>query len=230
MREAVLVGRRERVTTVTRNAPEARNAVHRAVTDGLGEALEPAGRTPDLWAGIITGAGDKSLDAGAQLQALALTHREPFAVAVHEQAWGWVEHHVPKPTKAVDGTALGRGAEPTLASDLTVPSENTMAMAQTGELISAPRALELGLVDAVAPPALAPDAALRLARRITASAPPAAPASERIALGIHYGKIASEAAAWAPTRAAIGPPLRSKDGREGPRAFAEKRAPDWQGR
>jgi len=223
MREAVLVGRHEKVMTVTRNGPEARNAVHRAATAGAGEALEAAGRTPDVWAGIIAGAGDESLDAGAQLQALG--KRAPFTAGAREQAWGCVERHIPKPPTAVDGPALCRGAELTLASDLTVALESTITMAQTGELISAPRALELGLLDAVAPQALVLDAALRLARRITATAPLAAPASERIALGIQYGKIASEAAAWAPARAAIAPPAPVRRRARGPaRLRGEARA------
>ena len=111
MREAVLVERRERVMIVTLNRPEARNAVNRAVTVGVGEALEEADRNPDVWAVIITGAGDQSFCAGADLKALA--NREPFAVGEREQAWGfagYVEHHISKPTiAAVNGTALGGG-------------------------------------------------------------------------------------------------------------------------
>ena len=68
MSEAVLVERRERVMIVTLNRPESRNAVNRAVTVGVGEALEEADRNPDVWAVIITGAGDREFVSGGDLK------------------------------------------------------------------------------------------------------------------------------------------------------------------
>lgn len=95
---------------------------------------------------------------------------------------------------------------------------------------AARRALELGLVNAVVPAARLMDAALELAGRITANAPLSVQASKRIALGIVGGAIPHEAAAWSQTRSEIRALLRTEDGREGPRAFAEKRPPVWKGR
>lgn len=125
MSEAVLVERQDRVMIVTLNRPEARIAVTREVTVGVGEALEEAERKPDIWTVILTGAGELSFCAGADLKALA--SGQSHAVGPREQAWdfaGYVEHHISKPRiAAVNGIALGGGTEFTLASDLAVASE-----------------------------------------------------------------------------------------------------------
>lgn len=56
---------------ITINRPEARNAVNGAVSIVVGDALEEAHDNPDVRAVVITGAGDKSLCAGADLKAIA---------------------------------------------------------------------------------------------------------------------------------------------------------------
>ncbi|HEX2885944.1 crotonase/enoyl-CoA hydratase family protein [Vineibacter terrae] len=160
---------------------------------------------------------------------------------------------------AVNGFALGGGTEIALASDLVVASETAsfglpevkrgimaaaggafrlldqlprklaMEMVLTGEPITAQRALELGLVNAVVPQAQVLPTALALAARIAANAPLAVQASKRVALGIHSGEIPSEQKAWELTRLEIRRLMESADAKEGPRAFAEKRTPVWKG-
>ena len=159
---------------------------------------------------------------------------------------------------AVNGFALGGGTEISLASDLVVaadtasfglpevkrgiyagagglirlpaqiPKKIAMEMILTGEPISAQRALELGLVNRVVPQLEVVAAALELAGKITANAPLAVQVSKRIANGIHNGEVAAEAASWELSRAEGPALIRTADAAEGPRAFAEKRAPKWQ--
>ena len=66
-----------------------------------------------------------------------------------------------------------------------------------------------------------------LAERITCNAPLAVWASKRVAYGVDDSVIAGDEAGWQRTMREIGAVLRSEDAKEGPRAFAEKRAPVW---
>jgi crotonobetainyl-CoA hydratase len=261
--QAVLTERRGRVLLVTLNRPAARNAVNLAVTLGLGDALEEAEHDRDIWAVIVTGAGDKAFCAGADLK--AISRGESLAPADPARAgWGfagYVTHHISKPTiAAVNGFALGGGTEISLASDLVVaadtasfglpevkrgiyaaaggvfrlptqiPKKVAMEMILTGEPITAQRALELGLVNRVMPRAEVVAAALDLASKITANAPLSVQASKRIANGIADGRVAAEAESWELSRAEGRALRETADAAEGPRAFAEKRAPNWQAR
>ncbi|ORW74771.1 enoyl-CoA hydratase [Mycobacterium saskatchewanense] len=122
---AVLAERRGNVMVITINRPEARNAINAAVSIGVGVALDEAQRDPDVRAVVITGAGDKSFCAGADLKAIA--RRENIYHPDHAE-WGfagYVRHFIDKPTiAAVNGAALGGGTEIALASDLVVAATN----------------------------------------------------------------------------------------------------------
>ena len=126
------------------------------------------------------------------------------------------------------GIIAGAGGAFRLAQQL--PRKLAMEFLLTGEPFSAARALELGLVNAVVPLDGLMPAALALAEKIAANAPLSVQASKRIAMGIVDGRQAADDAFWQQSGSEARAVMRSEDAKEGPRAFAEKRAPAWKAR
>ncbi|MGQ0280359.1 enoyl-CoA hydratase-related protein [Sphingopyxis sp. Q841] len=124
---AVLTERRGHILIVTINRADARNAVNAAIHVGLGTALKEADEDPEIRAVILTGAGDRSFCAGADL--VAISRGEPIEPGDDERrAWGFggmASHPISKPNiAAVNGYAFGGGFELVLASDLVVAAEH----------------------------------------------------------------------------------------------------------
>ena len=259
--DKVLAERRGHVLVVTINRPEVRNAVDGEVHMTIGRLLDEVDADPDVRVVVITGAGDRAFSAGADLKATA---RGDTVLPPGFEHWGfagWVRHPISKPTiAAVNGAAMGGGAELLFSCDLAVAAEHAViglpevkvgmiaadggpfrAMAQlpqrvamemvlTGEPITAARALELDLVNRVVPGDQLIDAAMELAGRIAANAPLAVQASKRIALGLRDGARPAEQLHWELTRESAHAIARSADATEGVRAFLQKRLPVWTGR
>ena len=108
-----------------------------------------------------------------------------------------------------------------------LPQRVVMELLLTGAPLSAQRAHELGYVNAVVPLAQLRDKALQMARAIAANAPLTVKAArELVYLSGEMGRSAALRAAY-PLFESV---YLSEDAQEGPRAFAEKRAPRWSGR
>ena len=255
MTEAVLFeDRGDGIAIITLNRPEQRNALGRDIREGLFAAWDRFERDPALRVAILTGAGDKAFCAGGDLKEmverqLAVPPRDMFPVPGDT-----VE--LSKPTiAAVNGVAFAGGWMIAQACDLCVastgakfavtevkvgrsspwaaplihmiPQRIMMEILLTGKPISAQRAYEIGLVNRLAEPTQLLDCALELAREILDGAPLSVQAArETVMLSTEMGRSAALQAA----RHASEYCYHSEDAREGPRAFAEKRRPQWRGR
>lgn len=100
-------------------------------------------------------------------------------------------------------------------------------MAITGDNISAEEGLQHGLVSEVTEPGKAMDAAIALAERVAENAPLAVAASKKLVKAASQGY--DEAELWELQAGMMGTVFGSNDAKEGPKAFAEKRAPEWTG-
>jgi enoyl-CoA hydratase len=250
---AVLTEVRDGVLLVTLNRPEQRNAVNRAVAEGIAAALDRLDEDGALRVGVLAGAG-KGFCAGMDLKAFVAG--EPVSVEGRGFA-GIVQRASSKPLiAAVEGFAVAGGFEIALACDLIVAAQGArfgipevkrglvaaggallrlpqrvpyhlaMELALTGDSIDASRAYEVGLVNRLVEPGAAVEGALELAAAIACNGPLALAASKRILVEAPGWPLAER---WT-RQAEINDPVRaSADAREGSVAFAEKRAPRWVG-
>jgi enoyl-CoA hydratase/carnithine racemase len=255
MSDAVLFDAREDgIAIVTLNRPEVRNALGKDIRDGLFAAWDRFERDPALRVAILTGAGDKAFCAGGDLKEmterrLTVPPRDMFPVPGDN-----IE--LSKPTiAAVNGVAFAGGWMIAQACDLCVASTSAkfaitevkvgrsspwaaplihmipqrimMEIVLTGKPIGAQRAYEIGLVNRLAEPERLMDTALALAAEILDGAPLSVRAArETVMLSTEMGRSAALKAA----RHASEYAYRSEDAQEGPKAFAEKRPPQWKGR
>lgn len=253
---AVTSERRGHVEVLTINRPEARNAINGDVTAAMGGFLDAAQHDDECWVVIITGAGDKSFSAGMDLKAFASGQG---AGIIDTNGFASVtRRNFPKPIiAAVNGTALAGGCEIMLSCDLVVAADHAvfgipevkrgliagaggllrlpkripravaLELALTGDPIDATRAYQIGLVNKVVPAERLMDEALALAEVIAANAPMAVRYSKRVMLD---SADLSEADAWVLNDSTFSDVFTSADAMEGAVAFAEKRAPNWQGK
>ena len=234
--------------------PEARNALDRAVREGLFSGFAAFAADAEARVLVLTGAGTEAFCAGGDLKEMAdvalevppidflpqlgrnVLLEKPVIAAVNGIAYGGgfllaqnCDLCIAASTAkfAISEARWGRGAPWAALLASQIPSRVAMQLLLTGAPIDARRAYEVGLVNEVVEPDALLARTAELAEQIAANAPLSVRAGKAM---VHETVGLSREAAYARAEALFEPAYRSADAQEGPRAFRERRLPSWKGR
>ena len=256
MPEFCKVDKSDHIMTVTINRPERLNALHPPANAELGEVFDDYAADVDMWVAIITGEG-RGFSAGNDLRYQAEGGER---VAMPRGFGGLTSRFdLTKPVyAAVNGVAMGGGFEIALACDIIIASEyavfalpeprvglaalagglqrlprqigvkRALGMILTGRHVPAQEGYELGFVNAVVPH----DKLMEETHRWVKMTLECAPLSIRASKDVVYRSMSmgSLEESMAVRYESVATLSGSEDFVEGPRAFSEKRPPNWKGR
>ena len=248
-----------RVARITINRPERRNSLSWGVIESIRAHTAEAKANREVRVVVLTGSGDKAFCAGADLTGMAagasyldLHEGRGQLAELFEELWS-----LGKPTVArVRGFALAGGFGLALSCDFVVcsddsqfgtpeinvglwpymitvplvramPPKKALELMLTGRRVAAVEAERIGFVNQVVP-AERLDAAVD---ELTATLAAKSPAIVKLGRDSFYrvwGEEAGQALAYLHAMLTI--TTETEDAREGIRAFAEKRQPNWTGR
>jgi len=254
--EYILVENQDHITTITLNRPDSLNSINFEMNAELYDAWGTFRDDNDQWVAILTGAGDRSFSAGADLKAVAA--RDPNAIRkMPPVGFGAITKrmNIYKPMiAAINGYALGGGLEMAMACDIRIASEKAsfgqpevrwamlanagvmsrlprlvpraiaMRMLLTGERINAEEGYRVGLINEVVPLEQLMPRALEIAKTIATNGPLAVRYCKQVVLrGLSMSLEDSLELEDDLSRLNAA----TEDNKEGPKAFAEKRTPDF---
>ncbi len=241
----------DRIARVTLDRPHRHNALDAAARQRLRSYVEAFDSDDEVRVLIVAAAGDTSFCAGADLREMAateqapsvfsdcleplLTTAKPTIAAVNGGAFGGgfllaqacdLCVAADRATFAITEARWGRGAPWAVPLFELVPRRIALELLLTGAAMSAQRAHEVGLVNAVVPAAELAARAWALAESIRDNAPLTVRGHKAMSRLSTPGLAKATAEAWL----LFQPIYASEDAREGPQAFLEKRPPVWRGR
>lgn len=247
--------KRGRIAIMTVNRPRAMNAFTGEMLAAMDACFADFQRDDDLWVAILTGAGDKAFCAGMDL-AEAIPRLNSGEQLGYEDHTKRPFSDVFKPIiAAINGFCIAGGMEFMQGTDIRIAAEHAtfglgevrfglvptggthvrlprqipwavaMELLLTGENIDARRACEVGLINRVVPREKLMEEALRIAGKICENSPLAVRTAKEIVVrqaNLEQGFVLEKA---------IGARVfGSYDATEGPKAFMEKRKPEFKGR
>lgn len=259
MTEFCLVEKSNHIMTVRLNRPERLNAMHPLANAELGEVFDDFAADDDMWVAIITGQG-KGFCAGNDLRYQAeggprpdtprgfggLTLRfdlsKPVIAAVNGVAMGGgfeialacdliiaserAKFALPEPKVGLAALAGGLNRLPR-----QIGSKRALGMILTGRHVSAEEGERLGFVHEVVPHEELMAAAEALAKQINSCSPLSIRASKDVVYrSLDCASLEESLVGVREKYASVRAMIDSEDFIEGPKAFAEKRAPNWKGR
>jgi enoyl-CoA hydratase len=249
----------EGIATITFNRPKALNALNDHLLDEFSAALDDIAADEDIRVLILTGAGEKSFVAGADITELATfdTLQGKLFSSKGQLVIGRLQELAIPVIAAVNGFALGGGSEIALACDFIYASENAMfglpeitlgiipgfggtqrlsrligsnrakEMIFTGKRIPAAEAKAIGMVNRVLPPESLMEETFNTARVMATMGKVSLRAAKQ---AINNGLNVDLATGCRIEVDAFAVCMASEDGKEGTRAFIEKRKPEFKGR
>ena len=254
--EMILAKTRGRVGLLTLNRPQAMNALNNQLMRELMDALEAFDKNDAIGAIVITG-NEKAFAAGADIKEMADKTIQQMMDRDHVAAFGRIRT-IQKPViAAVSGWALGGGCEIALSCDMIVASDSarfgqpeinigvipgaggtqrltravgkaiTMEMILNDRRLTAQEAYQFGMVNRVVPVEGYLEEALKLAEQIASRAPLAVRAAKKM-IDQSYERFLAEG--LSEEKQVFYNLFATEDQKEGMKAFAEKRKPEWKGK